>query len=51
MIAWLETLVRWIGGSLMVAFFGVFLFSMWITLTNRYRPKGPAPKQDPPPER
>jgi hypothetical protein len=51
MIAWLETLVRWTAGSLMAAFFGVFLFSMWVTLTHRYRPKSRSPEQDPPPDR
>ena len=47
MIAWLKTLVRWTAGSFMAAFFGVFLFSMWVTLTHRYRPKAPAAEQDP----
>jgi hypothetical protein len=49
MIAWLEILVRWAAGLLMTAFFGVFLFSIWITLTNRYRTNGKSP--EPPPER
>lgn len=51
MIAWLEMLVRWTAGILMAAFFAVFLFSMWVTLTKRYRPKGGSPEQDPPPAR
>jgi len=45
MLAWLQQIVIWVVGGAMAAFLGVFVFSMWITLTNRYRPKV-APRED-----
>ncbi|HEY2839134.1 MAG TPA: hypothetical protein VGJ26_08300 [Pirellulales bacterium] len=48
---WLQNLVRWIVGAFMAGFFCVFLFSMWITFTNRSRSTPPTSNPDPPPER